>query len=121
MWHAHLGGLVRWTAMHQRCFVVDSVAPVVLTWRPIQRADLGAVFRVEEAEHHRGLTMVEPEMAPGIAMMDFVVAVLSNLAGQMVLGQGCLFDWWRRRVTMSPPCLMFVGCRLLPVSDSLGS
>ena len=76
---------------------------------------------MEEGEHHVELTMVEPVMAPGIAMIDFVVAVLPNSASQMVLGQGCLFDWWRRRVTMSPPCLMFDGWRLLPASDSLGS
>ena len=79
-------------------------------------ADLEAARLVEEGEHHVELTMVELVMAPGIAMMYCVVAVLPNSEDR-----GCLFDWRRWRVTMSPPRLMFDGCRFPPAFDSLGS
>ena len=79
------------------------------------------MFQVTEADHHGELTMVDPVMASGIAMMGFVVVVIPNSAGQMALSQGCLFERLRRRVIMSLPCLMFVGWRLLPASDSLGN
>ena len=70
-----------------------------------------------------GMMMVKPMMVPGIVRMGFVVVVLPNLGGQMdlVLGQGCLFERSRRRVMMSPPCLMFVGWRLLPAAAFLGN
>ena len=71
---------------------------------------------MEEGGHHVELTMVELVMAPGIAMMYFVVAVLPNSEDQ-----GCLFDWRRQRVMMSPPRLMFDGWWFPPAFDSLGS
>ena len=71
---------------------------------------------MEGGEHYVELMMAELVMAPGIAMMYFVVAVLPSSEDQ-----GCLFDWRRRRATMSPPRLMFDGWRRLPAADFLGS